>query len=119
MSRPTNVVSIHPYFKPHPGKVEAFRAALPNFVAKTASEEKCLYYEFTFNGDEFFCREGYLGAEAALAHLQNVGPDLQEALKIAELTRLEIHGPAGELEKLRGPLAALKISWFVTECGVA
>ena len=97
----TNVVSIHPYFKAHPGKLAQFKAAMPAFVERTAGEKQNLYYEFTSNGDEIFCREGYVGAEGVLAHLDNIGPLLVEALKIADLTRLELHGPAEELEKLR------------------
>jgi len=118
MSWPENVVSIHPYFKAHPGKAEAFRQVLPAFISKTATEEKNLYYEFTSNGDEFFCREGYVGAEGVSAHLENVGAELGEILKIADLTRIEFHGPAAELEKLKGPLASLNPMWFVLECGV-
>jgi len=107
-------VSLHPYFKVHPGKLEAFEAGFPAFVEKTASEEKNLFYEFTLNGDEVFCREGYADAEGLLAHLENVGPLLTEALKIADLIRLEVHGPEAELEKLKEPLAHLKPDWFVT-----
>ncbi len=118
MSLPANFVSLHPYFKAHPGKLEAFKAGLPAFAQKTATEEKNLFYDFTVNGDEIFCREGYDGAEALLAHLENVGALLAEAFKIADLTRLEVHGPAAELEKLRAPLAHLKAEWFVREAGV-
>jgi quinol monooxygenase YgiN len=108
-------VSLHPYFRVHAGKIEAFKAGFPAFMAKTASEEKNLFYAFTVNGDEVFCREGYADAEGLLAHLENVGALLAEALKIADLTRLEVHGPAAELDKLRGPLAHLKPEWFVAE----
>ena len=101
-------VSLHPYFKVHPGKVEAIKASLPRFVEKTASEEANLFYEFTMNGDELFCREAYESAEGLLAHLDNVGALLAETMKIADLVRLEIHGPAGELAKLKGPLTHLK-----------
>ena len=118
MSHPSNVVSIHPYFKVHPGKLDEFKARLPLFVEKTASEEKNLYYDFTINGDEVFCREAYLGADGALAHLTHVGEMLAKLMKICDLTRLEIHGPAAELEKLKGPLASFKPAWFVFECGV-
>jgi quinol monooxygenase YgiN len=111
-------VSIHPYFKVHPGKLDAARALLPKFVEKTTSEPKCLYYEFTVNGDVVFCREGYVGAEGALAHLANVGEILAEMMKISDVIRLEIHGPAEELEKLRGPLAEYKPDWFVYETGL-
>ncbi len=54
-----NFVSLHPYFKVHPGKLETFKASLPAFVDKTAAEKKNLFYGFTINGDEVFCREGY------------------------------------------------------------
>src|SRR5688572_3292170 len=118
MSHPSNVVSIHPYFKVHPGKLAEFKARLPLFVEKSATEEKNLYYDFTINGDEVFCREAYVGAEGALAHLANIGAMLAELLKIADVTRIEIHGPAAELEKLKGPLANFKPVWFVYECGV-
>ena len=43
-----------------------------------------LFYEFTINGDEVFCREGYVNAEALLAHLENVGAMLEQALAMAD-----------------------------------
>jgi quinol monooxygenase YgiN len=110
-----NFVSLHPYFKVHPGKIEAFKAALPAFMEKTGTEKKNLFYGFSINGDEVFCREGYVDAEGVLAHLDNVGALLAEALKISDLSRVEIHGPAAELEKLKGPLAHLKPALFVVE----
>jgi quinol monooxygenase YgiN len=113
MKRLSNFVTLHPYFKVHPGKLEAFKAGFPAFVEKTAKEEKNLFYEFTVNGDEVFCREGYADAEGLLTHLENVGALLAEALKIADLVRIEVHGPAGEIEKLKKPLAHLKPVWFV------
>lgn len=112
MSTLSNFVSIHPYFKAHPGKLEEIKGSFPKFLEKTRTEEKNLFYEFTINGDEVFCREGYVGAEGALAHLDNVGALLAQALTIADLTRLEIHGPAEELEKLKAPLAHLNPTWF-------
>lgn len=113
-----STVSIHPYFKIHPGKMDAARALMPRFVAKTKTEPACLYYEFTRNGDVVFCREGYVGAEGALAHLTNVGELLGEMMKVSDLARLEIHGPAEELEKLKGPLKDYKVDWFVCEVGL-
>jgi len=40
-----------------------------------------------------------------LAHLHNVGALLEEMLKMADLTGVEVHGPPEELEKLKAPLA--------------
>ena len=119
MPHPSAVVSIHPYFKVNPGKLEAVRALLPGFIERTATEPKNLYYDFTFNGDELFCREAYLGADGLLAHLENVGTLLQEMLRLTTLTRSEVHGSKAELDKLRDALADLKPAWFVFERGVA
>ena len=116
MSQP--VVTINPYFKVHPGKLDAASALYPRFIEKTKTEPKCLFYEFTRNGDVVFCREGYVGAEGVLAHLENVGEVLGEMLTLSDLLRLEIHGPAAELEKLKEPLAAHKPDWFVYEAGL-
>ena len=114
----TSPVSIHPYFKAHPGKLEAVKALLPRFVQKTTTEAKALHYEFTINGDEIFCREAYQDADGVLAHLANVGDLLTEMLQNADLIRIEMHGPADDLNKLKGPLAHLNAAWFATECGL-
>lgn len=115
MSQLSQFVSLHPYFKVHPGKLETFKAALPEFSAKSANESGSRFYEFTVNGDEVFCREGYVEAAALLAHLGNVDALLAEALKIADLTRIEVHGPAAQLEKLKAPLAHLNPAWFTLQ----
>lgn len=112
MKRLTGYVSIHPYFRIRPGQEAAFKALFPAFQAKTAGEKANLFYEFTINGDEVFCREGYADAEAALAHIANVKALLEEISKFGDLTRLEIHGPAAELAKMKQPLAGLKPAWF-------
>jgi len=76
-----------------------------------------LFYKFSWNGDELFCREAYENAEGLLAHFDNVGALLAEAMKMADLTRLEVHGPAAELGKLKKPLAHLNPVWFALEKG--
>jgi quinol monooxygenase YgiN len=113
MERLSGFVSLHPYFKVPPDKLPFLKAILPEFAAKTRNETGNLFYEFTINGDEVFCREGYVDAEALLAHLENVRGMLAQALKMAELICIEVHGPAVELEKLREPLAHLNPDWFV------
>ena len=109
----SNFVSLHPYFRAHPGKVHAIKAGLPRFVEKTATEKENLFYGFSLNGDEIFCREAYQSANGLLAHLENVGTLFGDMLNIADLTRVEVHGLAEELEKLKGPLAHLNPAWFV------
>jgi len=114
----SNFVSLHPYFKAHPEKLDAARAAFPRFVEKTATEKENLFYGFSINGEEIFCREAYESAEGLLAHLENVEALLQEMLKVANLVRVDVHGPAKELEKLKGPMAHLNPAWFTLEASV-
>lgn len=115
---PHTTVSIHPYFKPHEGKLAEFIAGMPAFVERTRSEAAVLYYDFTVCDGIVFCREAYVGGEGALAHIANVGDLLDKALQIAELMRLEVHGAAAELDKMRDALKDLPVSWFVLETGL-
>lgn len=106
-----------PYFKVHEGKMDEWKELCPQFVEKTMTEPKCLFYGFSFEGDEAHCREGYEDAEGVLAHLENVGALLEQALQISDIARLEVHGPEEELAKLREPLANLNPRFFTLEFG--
>lgn len=117
MSTPDTCVGLVPYFKVASGKMAEFKALLPRFIETTRAEPKCMYYGFSFDGDTARCREGYDDAAGLLNHLDNVGAILAEALKVSEIVRLEVHGPAAEIDKLRGPMAGLKPQFFVLEPG--
>lgn len=118
MSLPNNLVTIHPYFKVHAGKEARSLEVMEKFVAKTDGEPLCLFYEFTVLEDEVFCREGYAGAEGVLHHLENIKEVLDEMLTVSDITRLEFHGPAEEIDKLREPLAHLDARLYVLRHGV-
>jgi quinol monooxygenase YgiN len=109
--------SIVPYFKVSKGKLEAFKEVCVQLVEKASTEPKCLYYGYCFDGDHAHCREGYEDADGALAHLDNIGSLLEQALQISEITRLEVHGPSEELMKLREPLSHLNPRFFTLEYG--
>jgi hypothetical protein len=111
-------VSLHPYFTVPEANVDAFTQLCEKFVAQTGAESKCLYYGFSFNGCEVHCREGYEDAEGLLTHLDNVKTLLDQALTLAQVSRLEAHGPEEELAKLREPLAAFNPTYFVLKYGV-
>ena len=117
MSTSDKCCTIAPYFKVSSDHLPAFKQLCEQFVAKTREEEKCLYYGFSFNGNEVHCREGYADADALLRHLSNIGPLIEEALKLSEIIRTEVHGPAEELAKLREPLAPLSPQFFTLEYG--
>jgi len=52
------------------------------------------------------------------AHLDNVKSLLDEALTLAKVIRLEVHGNEDELAKLREPLAAFNPAFFVLKYGI-
>lgn len=113
----SNCVSIHPYFKAKEGKLADLKALCPNLVELCSAEEKCLYYGFCFNGDVMACREAFDGAEGVLAHLDNAGDAVGGLFEVADLERIEVHGPAAELEKLKEPLKDLNPTYFTLEFG--
>lgn len=119
MSTFDNAVSINPYFQINDENMEAAKTAIAGFCDLVKSNEPdCLFYNFTFMGNAMCCREAYKDAAAVLAHLENCGPALGKFLEIAELTRIEFHGPAAELDKLKEAVAGMNPDYFVSECGI-
>ena len=53
------------YFRVPDGRLNAFKELCQQFVGKASGEPKCLYYGFSFCGNEAHCREGYADAEGA------------------------------------------------------
>lgn len=119
MSKLSQAVSINPYFKVQPGKLEDFKNTMKTFVKRTSTEKTCYYYDFTVCGEIVFCREAYEGAAGLLAHLENVGACIEEALGFSELIRVEVHGPKVELDQLREPLADLSPDFYEHITGVS
>jgi quinol monooxygenase YgiN len=112
-----NCCTIVPYFDVPDDKLDQFKALLPAMVEQTKQESLCMFYGFTIHENTVHCREGYENAEGVLNHIEKIGPLLEQALSISELIRLEIHGPAEELEKLQEPLAELNPSYYTIELG--
>jgi hypothetical protein len=112
-------VSPGPYFKVHDGKMAEFKALCVQMVDKTAEEPGALYCGFCFDGDQAFSREAYANADAWVAHLGNIGDIFGEMLKVADLSRLEVHGPEAELVTVRKTLGdmGLQASVYALECG--
>jgi hypothetical protein len=117
MANQDTCCTLAPYFEVHEGKLDEFKAGFAAFVEKTQAESGCMHYGFSVSGDEVHCREGYQDAEGVLAHLDNVGDLFGAALQIADLTRLEVHAPASEVEKLREPLSGLNPQFFTLVTG--
>jgi len=107
-----------PYFEIQDGQLDAFKALAVQLVAKTRTEPGCMHYAFSFSGNIAHCREGYVDAAALLAHRENVAELLGQALKISKIVRFEVHAPAVEIEKLRGPMASRAPQFFALEEGI-
>jgi len=111
------VCTLVPYFTVHEGKLDEFKALGEQMVEKTRSEDDVVFYGFSFSGQRAHCREGYKSAGGILKHLENVDELLQQALKIANLDLLEVHGPQSEVDALRDPLKGLNPTFFTMETG--
>lgn len=117
MSLLENSVSINPYFRISDENMPAAKELLQTFCGLVRKEAGCLYYNFCFKGNVLTCREAYKDAAAVMAHLENCGEALGKFGQVAELFRIEILGPAQELDKLREPLAGMNPEYFILDCG--
>jgi len=116
-------VTLAPYFKLKDAAKfkELWKADYENFGHK----EDCVHYAFTFTDDgRAHCREAYKSGEAVIQHITDVGGVFNGEVggcihpDVAELERLEVHGPAAELEKIKNSeFKGLPFQYFVTEWG--
>jgi quinol monooxygenase YgiN len=117
MITPDTCCTLVPYFEVQDGQLDAFKALARQLVARTRPEPGCVHYAYSYNGNLAHCREGYVDAAALLAHRENVADLIGEALKISRIVRIEVHAPAAEIEKLRGPMGPRNIQFFALEDG--
>jgi len=77
------------------------------YVELDSGAAGCLYYGFGFAGDSMYCREGYKSAEDCAKHGADVKEMIEEPMKAvgAGNFKLNVVGPAAELEKLKPKLA--------------
>lgn len=99
--------------------MDEFKSIMAECVDLTSKEETCLYYDFSIADDTVFCREAYDDADALLRHIENVSPAIEKCLTISEIARVELHGPAAELAKLKETMADLNPTYFEHAIGVS
>lgn len=117
MALQDTVCTLVPYFTVQDGKLDEFKALGEQMVQSTQAESEVVFYGFSFSGQRAHCREGYRSAAGILAHLENVDSLLKQALAIASLDTLEIHGPADQLAELQEPLKGLNPVYFTMQTG--
>eukprot|EP00961_Rhodomonas_salina_P123165 1658980-Rhodomonas_salina.1 len=109
------VVTVYPYFKMK--DEAAFKKIWQDRQPATqaaAEAEKSFQYVFSFDGSTAACREAYADADGFLLHLNNVDGPFKASLAFAELERIEVHGPAAEVEKLKPALDPLGVAQYFT-----
>jgi quinol monooxygenase YgiN len=76
------------------GCLEGLKEHIVKMVEITKTEEGALNYEFWLNDDStrIFIHERYVNSEAAIAHIQNVGPHLGPFLDAVEMDPIVILG---------------------------
>jgi len=111
---PKGVVDTHitilPEFTVPAGKMDEVKAGIPKFYAATkggAGASGALYYGFGVSGESVYCREGYKNAEAVMLHGADIKDIAEEPMKVvgAANCKINVVGPAAELEKLKPKLA--------------
>ena len=79
----------------------------------------CLYYGFAICENKVFCREGYINAQSALDHIEEVKENLDIFVGIVGGNGLEISviAPKSELEILKGPMTPLGTKFYELQKG--
>eukprot|EP00946_MAST-07B_sp_MAST-7B-sp1_P003797 g3797.t1 len=92
---------------------------MDDFIKRTKSETGCVYYGWTRTGDQLKCREMYADGAAVNAHLENVGPCIQAILAegVAKLDKIDIQGPADQLEIVKPGTETLGTVYYHTDGG--
>jgi len=93
-------IKVNALLKIKNGKLEAFKALVPQFISKVRDEEPdTLNYDWFLNEATMECMvlENYTDSDAVLSHVANVNELLQKLMELADL-KLEIFGnPSNEL----------------------
>eukprot|EP00947_MAST-08B_sp_MAST-8B-sp1_P004245 g4245.t1 len=93
---------------------------MAEFVKRTRDETGCIYYGWSTHGDKLFCREAYVDAAAVHAHLGNIGECVGQMLEgPAALDKIELHGPALELEKCKEAMDPLGTAYWEIDQGIS
>jgi len=117
MSAPA-VVTLIGYFNIRPGSADRFRANCEDMVGLRQQEPGHLASAYSFDGDaKAVSREDYESAAAVKRHMEVGGHIYESTRELVDVTGVEIHGPAAELDQLRDLFADLSPRFYVTEFG--
>jgi len=118
--QPDTHVSVTARFALAEGKLEDFRSGFPEFYrAVQAGTRGCLYFGLAVSGSEALSREGYKDAECCLTHLNDVKVPFDKAVAAAGEggLKVDVMGPAGELEKLKAAMDPMGAVYWELDAG--
>ncbi|WP_300068892.1 hypothetical protein [uncultured Ruegeria sp.] len=100
------IVTVIGYFLVPAANAAAFRKNCAEMIDLRKKETGHLASAYSFGADgTAVSREDYDSAHAVIRHME-VGSHIFESTQaLVEITGVEMHGPAGEIAKLRGPFA--------------
>jgi quinol monooxygenase YgiN len=102
-------IGIHARARIHDGKLQDFKGVAERCVAIVrAKDPGTLLYDWYLSADEKEClaRETYASSEAMLAHMANVGAELQAMMAVSDV-EIDVFGePTDELAKALSGLPA-------------
>lgn len=115
MTYPESRVTVITHICAHGDKLDEFKRRCKEFVEVTSTEDKCLFIDVAFDGQNCITHEGYANADGVLDHIEHVRLMMEENLTMVELDRVELCGPSNELDKLREALTAYSPVYYCVE----
>ncbi|MFY2822456.1 antibiotic biosynthesis monooxygenase [Ruegeria sp. MALMAid1280] len=117
MSAPQNVTIVG-YMTVPATHAAAFRKNCAEMIELRHQEPDHLASAYSFGADQsVVSREDYDSADAVIRHME-LGTHIFDSTRaLVEITGIELHGPAAELEKLRDLFSGMNPGFFVTEFG--
>ncbi|MFA3917335.1 antibiotic biosynthesis monooxygenase [Ruegeria hyattellae] len=117
MSAP-HIVTVIGYFSISSENAAAFRENCAAMVALHDKEPGHLATAYGFCSDgTAVSREDYDSAEAVQRHMQLGSHIFESTQALVQITGVELHGPAEEIDRLRDLFSAMSPRCFVTEYG--
>lgn len=112
------VVTVVATFDIRPDCAKQFRVNCEAMIALREKEPGHLASAYSFDGDSAATsREDYENADAVIQHM-TVGQHIYESTRsLVDITGVEIHGPAAELDKLRDLFGDMSPRFYITEYG--
>ncbi|WP_298855590.1 antibiotic biosynthesis monooxygenase [uncultured Ruegeria sp.] len=112
------IVTIVGYMTVPETHADAFRKNCADMIELRNQEPGHLASAYSFGADgTVVSREDYDSADAVIRHMELGSHIFESTQSLVNITGVELHGPAAEVEKLRDLFSGLSPRYFETEFG--